>query len=125
MKNEVVKGKSRSAWFSAARLVLVATLVVAPLDFGADEAWVWTSLLVMALVLLVLWTIGNFRENKPQIVWSPLYIPAVFFLLLGMMQFFTQRTLNPTSTREAVLKLTTNVILFFVVLQLFRVASIK
>jgi O-antigen ligase len=125
MKNEVVKGKSRSSWFSAARLVLVATLVVVPLDFGADETWGWTSLLLMALVLLVLWTIGTIQEAKPRIVWSPFYIPAVFFLLLGMMQFFTQRTLNPTSTREAVLKLTTDVILFFVVIQLFSVASIK
>src|SRR6266403_1499690 len=123
MKHEVVKGKSRSSWFSAARLVLVATLVVVPLDFGADETWGWTSLLLMALVLLVLWTIGTIQEAKPRIVWSPLYIPAVFFLLLGMMQFFTQRTLNPTSTREAVLKLTTDVSLFASSLSLFSIVQ--
>src|SRR6266478_6519671 len=89
MKHEVVKGKSRSSWFSAARLVLVARLVVVPLDFGADETWGWTSLLLMALVLLVLWTIGTIQEAKPRIVWSPFYIPAVFFVLLGVMQFFS------------------------------------
>jgi len=105
--------------YTFARTSLAATLLAAPLAFGAVQAWAWAAMAVAAFLLLLLWSMASVREGTLRILWSPLYLPAGFFLLLGMIQFAARLTLAPMATREALLKLSTDLILFFLAVQLF------
>ena len=101
-----------------ARILLIAALFAAPLAFGAVQAWAWASLAGLAAVLLFLWSVGCVEQGALKIAWSPLYLPALLFLLLGTIQFFAHRTLDPIGTRESLLKLVTDLIFFFLAGQL-------
>jgi len=111
--------------FSAARVLLMATLIAAPLAFGAVQTWAWVMLDVVAVVLLLLWAIGSIQQGVVQVHWSPLYIPAALFLLLGIVQFAGHLTLDPAGTREALIKVGTDLLFFFVAGQLFVPTSEK
>jgi O-antigen ligase len=108
-----------------ARILLVAALFAAPLAFGAVQAWAWASLAALAAVLLFLWSVGCVEQGALKIAWSPLYLPALLFLLLGTIQFFAQRTLDPIATRESLLKLVTDLIFFFLAGQLLATGTQK
>ncbi len=104
--------------FIVARVGLVGTLLVAPLVFGGVQTWVWASLAVSAALLLLLWGVGCAQQRVLRFVWSPLYIPAALFFLLGVVQLFGHFTLDPIATREALIKLATNFLFFFLAGQL-------
>jgi O-antigen ligase len=104
---------------TVARFLLIFTLMAAPLAFGAVQTWAWAGMAVMAALLLVCWALGCVREQVVKIHCSPLYIPAVLFLLLGISQFAAHLTLDPYGTREALIKLSTDLILFFLAGQLW------
>jgi len=104
--------------FSAARFVLLAALLAAPLAFGAVQSWSWSCLILASLVAMLFWAIGCLQTGSIRIVWSPLYLPLGLFLLLATYQYFGHTTLAPTETRECLLKLTADVLVFFLVLQL-------
>lgn len=114
-----------SCWFATARVLLAAALVVATLDFGADDVWGSTALLVVAVLILQLWALGTVRLKLRRVVWSPLYIPLGLFVALGAFQFVGRRTIDPIATREALLRLTTDLIVFFVTVQLFSNSGVK
>jgi len=107
-----------SSWFSAARLLLVLTLLGAPLAFGAVETWAWALLAVLVSASLFLWTLGSVRQRVLRIWWSPLYSIGMLFLLLGGAQYFGHLTPDPIRTRESLLKLAAYLLLFFVATQL-------
>src|SRR2546422_4692639 len=107
-----------SSWFSAARVLLVLTLLGAPLAFGAVETWAWASLAVLVSASLFLWTLGSVRQRVVRIWWSPLYSVGMLFLLLGGAQYFGHLTLDPIRTRESLLKLAAYLLLFFVATEL-------
>jgi len=109
--------------FSLARLLLVVTLLAAPLAFGAVQSWAWASLAGLAAVSLFLWSVGCVERGALRIAWSPLYLPALLFLLLATIQFFVHRTLDPVSTRESLLKLVTDLIFFFLAGQLLATGA--
>jgi O-antigen ligase len=106
-----------------ARVLLVASLLAAPLAFGAVEPWAWTSLTVLAFLALLLWGIGCVQQSVVKIFWSPLYLPAALLLLLGVIQFFGNLTVDRIATREALLKLVTDLIIFFLAGQLWASSS--
>ena len=108
-----------------ARTLLFATLLAAPLAYGAVQGWAWASLAGLASVLLFLWGFGCVEQGALRIAWSPLYLPALLFLLLGTIQFFTHRTLDPIATRESLLKLVTDLIFFFLAGQLLAAGAQK
>lgn len=112
-----------SRWRTRVGVLLLATLMLAPLAFGAVQTWAWASLAVIAVLLLFLWGIGCVQEGAVRIFWSPLYVPAGLFLLLGVIQFIDHLTVDPIGTREALLKLVTDLIFFFLAGQLGAVAS--
>src|SRR5579863_2329280 len=112
-----------SRWRSRVGVLLLATLMLAPLAFGAVQTWAWASLAVIAVLLLFLWGIGCVREGRVRIFWSPLYLPAGLFLLLGVIQFIDHRTVDSIGTREALLKLVTDLIFFFLAGQIAVDAS--
>ena len=105
--------------FSLVRNSLLAILLAAPLAFGAVQPWAWGTLAVAAFLLLLAWSIASVRQQCLRILWSPLYVPAGFTFLLGMIQFSGHVTMDSIATREALLKLSTDLILFFLAGQLF------
>ena len=114
---------SRAPSFPLMRTWLIATLLAAPLAFGAVQAWAWGVLAVLAFLLLLCWSIASVRQGGLRIYWSPLYLPAGAFFLLGIIQFAGRLTMDSIATREALLKLSTDLILFFMAGQLFSASA--
>jgi hypothetical protein len=112
--------------YALARTSLIASLLAAPLAFGAVQEWAWGAMAVVAFLLLFLWSIAGARQGSLKILWSPLYLPAGLFFLLGMIQIAGRLTMDPIATRESLLKLATDLILFFLAGQLFSApASVR
>ena len=111
--------------FSAARFLLLAALLGAPLAFGAVQPWAWASLAFVALLALLLWAAGNILQGELRIAWSPLYVPAALFLLLAAVQYAGRLTFDPMATREALVKLAAYLIFFFLAAQLFQVSGVR
>src|SRR5690348_2129666 len=110
---------------TAARYLLVFTLMAAPTAFGSVQTWAWASLAVIAAVILVLWAIGRVQSRVVTIRWSFLYIPAVLYLLLGVGQIARDLTVDPFATREALIKLLTSFVFLFLAVQLWADASAR
>jgi O-antigen ligase len=100
-------------------MLLGAMLFAAPLPFGAVNTWAWASLTILTSLVLVLWMVGSIQEGKLRIGYSPLFVPIALMLILACSQLFFHLTLTPTATKESLLKLATDLVLFFVVIQLF------
>lgn len=111
--------------FDAARLMLLATLVAGPLAFGAVEAWAWGGMGVMLAVSAVLWAVGCAREHCASLLWSPLYLPALAFMGLILIQYFFRLTVDRIGTREAAVKCVLSVLVFFLTQQLFGSAAMR
>jgi O-antigen ligase len=104
------------------RTLLAATLLVLPLPFGAVEPWAWGMLAAVAALLLALWVAGSIGQPVLRVVWSPLYIPTVLFFLFCSLQLLGHFTRDQAATRESLLKLATDLILFFLALQFWGAA---
>ena len=102
----------------AARLLLLIALIAACLAYGGVQTWVWASMELVAVAVLVLWAVGVARQETVRIVWSPMWIPAALFLLLVVAQLTLHLTADRSGTREAVMKLTTDLIILFIAAQL-------
>jgi len=109
--------------FSACCALLGFILLGAPAAFGAVQPWFWVSLLVLTLLLLVLWVVASVERGFLRIVWSPLYWPAALYLAVATVQFFGHLTADAIGTRESLMKLVTDLILFFVGAQLWQGGS--
>jgi O-antigen ligase len=115
----------RPLLYALARTSLLATLLAAPLAFGAVQEWAWGMMAVVAFLLFLLWSIAGAQQGRLRIFWSPLYLPAGLFFLLGMIQFAGHFTMDRIATRESLLKLSTDLMLFFLAGQLFSSAPEK
>jgi O-antigen ligase len=105
--------------FAAARAIVVGALVLATLAFGAVQAWAWGALIVFVAAALVVWGAANVRAGALRIAWSPLYLPALGLLLLGLAQYYARLTSDTYATRESLVKLSADVLLFFLAVQLW------
>jgi O-antigen ligase len=110
-------------WFSIAQFSLIALLMAAPLAFGAVQVWAWAALAVSSIGLLLCWAIGCVRQHAIKISWCPLYLLGGLFILLGLLQLLTDSTQDRIGTREALIKLATDLLLFFLGGQIFTSAS--
>lgn len=117
------ESRATSIPITVARVMLVSTLVAAPLVFGAVQTWAWAGLGVVAAVLMILWAVGCVQQGEITIHWSALYVPAVLFLLLGVAQLVGHLTLDSFETWEALIKLATDLVFFFLAGQLWAGAS--
>jgi O-antigen ligase len=52
-------------------------------------------------------------------IWSPLYIPLAIFFVLGLVQYEAHLTLDTSETRQALVLLATDLVFFFLSVQLF------
>jgi len=124
------KALARQRTFGFARVFLLATLFAAPLAFGAVQPWAWGAMGVVAAFLLVLWAWGEGAGNREQgasagirVCWSPIYLPAAGFLVLAGVQHFAGLTLDQAATKEALAKLVTDLVLFFLAGQVLAQAA--
>ncbi len=108
---------------AVARFGLLALLMAAPLAFGAVQPWAWGTMTVVASCLLLLWALGCVRAGRLTLLWSPLYVPGVALLVLAAVQLRFGLTRDEIGTREAVIKLATCLIIFFLAQHLFEEAS--
>lgn len=106
-----------------ARTCLLATLLAAPLGFGAVPPWAWGAIGVAATFLLLLWVTGCVLEKRIRVYWSPIYLPALAFLGLAAVQYSAGLTLDHAATAEALCKLTTDLMLFFLAGQFLAEAA--
>jgi len=102
-----------------ARILLVATLLGAPLAFGAVVPWAWVALGLAAGLGLFLWALGSVQQGAVKLIWSPLYIPLAMFFLLGVAQYGARLTLDRSETRQALVLLVADLVFFFLAVQLF------
>jgi O-antigen ligase len=66
-----------------------------------------------------LWAAACARAKAARLVWSPLYVPAAAFLALACVQMRFGWTLDRVGTREALIKFTAYLMIFFLGQQLF------
>jgi hypothetical protein len=109
---------SSSPFHTLARVLLIGTICAAPWAFGAVQSWAWGSLMVLSLLALILWAGGCAHRGVLKISWSPLYWPFLAFLILAAVQLLAGFTADHGATREAVLKIVTNLVFFFLAGQL-------
>lgn len=107
----------------SARIFLLGTLFAAPLAFGAVQPLAWGVLGVAVAFLLLLWAAGCVLNKTIRVYWSPIYLPAAAFLALAAVQYAGALTLDQAATEEALCKLTTDLILFFLAGQLLAEAA--
>ena len=105
--------------FNIARILLVAALIGGPLAFGAVLPWAWVILTLVAALALFLWALGSVQQGALTLIWSPLYIPLAIFFLLGIAQYAARLTLDTSETRQALVLLVTDLVFFFLAVQLF------
>src|SRR5438132_8988390 len=114
----------RDPWaLSAARLLLLATLIGAPWAYGAMVPWAWVALGLIASLALFLWAVGTVQRGELTLVWSPLYVPLALFFLLGVVQYAARLTLDTSETRQALVLLAADLVFFFLAVQLFADAG--
>lgn len=114
-----VSTPSSGTAISAARGLLLAGLLTAPLALGAVIAWAWAGLALLAAALLILWGMEQFKRGRVRIVRSPLCGLVMLFVLGAAAQFCAGLTFDRIATREALIKVTTDFLLFFLAAQLF------
>jgi O-antigen ligase len=100
------------------RLGLVIIAMAAPLAFGAVQYWARAALLIGALLLMMVWALGCASDRAVRMEWSPLYIPAAAFLGLVALQYFGHLSLDLLATRESLLSLITQLVYFFIAVQI-------
>ncbi|HEV2348440.1 MAG TPA: O-antigen ligase family protein [Terriglobia bacterium] len=111
--------------FNLGRVLMVATVMAAPLPYASVQTWAWASLALLAVLMLFVWGIACAQQGLVRIFWSPLYLPAGLFLLWAIIQFAGHFTMDYIGTREAVVKLATDGILFFLAGQFWAMSSEK
>ncbi|HLY63855.1 MAG TPA: O-antigen ligase family protein [Terriglobia bacterium] len=111
--------------FNVGRGLLIAALMAAPLAYGSVQTWAWASLTLLAVLILFVWGIACVQQGAVRIFWSPLYLPAGLFLFWAVAQYAGHLTVDYIGTREAVVKLATDCILFFLAGQFWAMGSEK
>ncbi|HVB98575.1 MAG TPA: O-antigen ligase family protein [Candidatus Dormibacteraeota bacterium] len=114
---------NQPARFRAARLVLGSALCAAPLALGSVEPWAWPVLTLLSLGALAFWGVACIRQGYVRIHWSGLYGLGAFLLALGLLQLFGHVAADRVATRDALILLATDLILFFLAGQLFACES--
>lgn len=112
-----------SVWFLAARVCLAVALIAAPLAFGADPPWAAGSLAALAILAMFLWCVGCVQSRTLVLARTPLYIPAVLFLLLAAVQLLAGRTADPIATRDSIILYIVYLIVFVLAAALFAGAT--
>src|SRR5271166_7163459 len=104
------------------RVGICCLLAFAVLSFGATEEWSQAVLEVGAAMLLVLWTIKQYRVKAEQLTMPPEFLPLCAFALLAVVQLGLPRfhvTASRYYTRVELQLLVTYLIVVFLMSQVF------
>lgn len=113
-----------SCWApTASRSTLAAVLALSTMAFGSVQAWAWALITGAVLLCSTLWAWDVLDRRVLRLVWTPLYFPATILLLLACLQFTAHLSADPAATREALVKLVTDLAIFFLACQLWHDAS--
>ena len=123
LEAQAARARSRVAAITVGQGLVIASLLLSPLAFGAVEPWAWGTLAIVAALVLFLWATANASRQRLRVVWSPLYVPVGLFFLLAAFQALGQFTLDVYGTRVSLLKLATDTIIFFATVQFWGRAS--
>lgn len=118
-----VRELTRSWTLTASRVTLVTTLTVSALAFGAVQPWAWGLIATFISIPLILWAWNALDRGSVRLVWTPLYLPAAIFLLVAATQYAGRLTVDPTATRESLVKLVADLVIFFLALHLWETGS--
>lgn len=113
-----------SHWFAAARIVLISSLLLAPLAFGAVQPWGWGALAVLSVIAMLCWAIGCIRQEGLVLAWPPLYLPPVLLLVLAAAQLVGGQTVDPIATRDSIILGCVYLVLFALAATLFANATL-
>jgi O-antigen ligase len=108
-----------SRGFSAARVCLVSLLLAAPLAFGAVQPWASAALIGLVVLAFFCWAAGCARLQSILVAWTPLYVPALLFLALAVVQLMSGRTADPTGARDSIIVYCAYILLFALTATLF------
>jgi O-antigen ligase len=109
--------------FTAARMILLSLLLLAPLAFGAVEPWAQAALVVLAVAALVCWAVACFRRGDVIVAWTPLFVPPLLLLFLAACQLVGKTTLDGIATRDSIILGCGYLILFATGTTLFSAAT--
>ncbi|HLY98656.1 MAG TPA: O-antigen ligase family protein [Candidatus Angelobacter sp.] len=112
-----------SIWFWLVRACLAVALIAGPLAFGADPPWAAGSLAALAILAMFFWCLGCAQSRTLVLARTPLYIPAVLFLLLITVQLLAGRTADRIATRDSILLYIVYLIVFVLAAALFTGAT--
>jgi O-antigen ligase len=113
-----------SGWFAAARFILISSLLLAPLAFGAVQPWGWGVLAILSVFAMLCWAMGCLRQEGMVLAWTPLYLPPFLFLVLGIAQLAGGQTVNRVATRDSIIMGCVYLILFALAATLFGNAAL-
>ena len=103
-----------------ARSLLLLALFAAPWAYGAVLPWGWAGLTILACLTLLVWVLAGLQRGGITLVGSPLYWPFLGFLVVASLQLSLGLTYDRLATREALVKIATDLLLFFLAGQLFN-----
>lgn len=101
------------------RAAIGCLLAFAVLAFGAVEEWSQAILGVGAALLLLLWTIRQYRQRVEQLLISPEILPLSAFALVVLVQLVFHLTASSYDTRSGLQLLVTYLIILFLMAQVF------
>jgi O-antigen ligase len=71
------------------QVLLLLTLLFAPLAFGAVDTWSWLTVQTMAAGMAVLWAARLWFQPKPKLLWPPLNWVILVFVGYALFEWFT------------------------------------
>ena len=118
-----VRERVHSRALTTSRVTLVTILTLSTMAFGAVQPWAWGLTATLISIPLILWAWDTLDRGSIRLVWTPLYLPAAIFLLVAALQFAGRLTADPAATRESLVKLVADLLVFFLACQLWQTAS--
>ena len=112
-----------SRTLTASRGTLITILAASTMAFGAVQPWAWGLTATLTSIPLILWALNALDRGSIRMVWTPLYLPAAIFVLIAAIQFAGRLTADPAATRESLVKLVADLLIFFLACQLWQPAS--
>ena len=99
---------------------LLALQMFAVLAYGAVEYWAMAVVRMGSLLLFAVWVASVLMGGSLRLRRNPLFFPMAAFIGLVGLQYLTKRTAYLPSTREALLTLIADFLLFFVLVNTDR-----
>lgn len=102
---------------------ICSLIVFAPLAMGAVQTWVYTTVLIVSLLLLLLWVVGGLKAGRIEIPKSPLFLPMLAFGLFVFLQTVLGGSAYAHSSWQELSKLLAYGLVFFLLSAVVRSAE--